>query len=372
MRCIFAIILFIIPLYSFANTIQFPHACIAGDKITIAAVGDVLLHQPLQKKAAVDGFQSLWKEALPYIQSATIAYANLEGPMADGVTRNGRVLNQGSRWNDEIYTSYPMFNYHPSLAAALRKSGFNIVSTANNHALDRYALGIDKTIDHLKEVGLQYCGTRLRNSQQERVAIIQKNNWKVAWIACTEMTNGMTDKFKQVLHCYNNEDRQWILQTIHTLRNQVDAIIVSPHWGDEYQNYPNVRQKLFAHLVLDAGATAVIGSHPHVLQPMEKYITKDGRATFIVYSMGNFVSYQGAQQTRSTIILLLGLTKTKQGVVINGVKYVPMYMQNRGNKLYLSCLTKEKDNNAMQLITKILPVGNILSQGEISTNPECQ
>lgn len=355
----------------FANTLEFPNACAYGDKITIAAVGDILLHNPLQRKGVKQGFKSLWQEALPYIESATFAYANLEGPIAANVNSNGSVI-KANAWNADVYSSYPQFNYPPSLAKDLRDSGFDLVSTANNHALDRYSIGIDRTISALNQAGLKFCGTRVRSSNDSRVAIMEKGNWKVAWISCTEMTNGFNDRYRQVLYCYKSIDKNWIMNTIHDLKNKVDAIIISPHWGNEYQTYPTKTQQYFARQMLDAGATAVIGSHPHVLQPMEKYITKDGRATLIAYSLGNFVSYQGSMQTRSTIILLLGLTKTNQGVVINAVKYVPMYMINRNQQLYLSCLTKEKNQTAFDFITRILPSGNVLfTSGDSINNLQC-
>src|SRR5262249_33114649 len=152
-----------------------------------------------------------------------------------------------------------------------------------------------------------------------------------------------------------------------------DAIIISPHWGEEYERYPNDEQKHFAHEVLDAGATAVIGSHPHVLQPLQKYITKDGRATLIMYSLGNFISYQGRTNSRSTVILLLGLTKTSQGTIINGVRFVPMYMQNRSgwDDLKLTRLP-QGNSSATQSISQVMPMGNALYSSHIVTNPQCQ
>ena len=340
--------------------ITFSNACMKGNSLVIAAVGDVLLHDPLQAKALRQGFTSLWEAALPFLKLADVAYANLEGPIADGINRLGQEINNRSQFKN-IYTGFPMFNYPPHLATALKESGFDIVSTANNHGLDRYAIGVDKTINALNKAGVAYIGTRQRGSNQSWIHVIQKNGFKIAWISCTEMTNGFNDKYKQVLYCYKKNDKKWILNTIKELKFKVDAIIISPHWGEEYQRTPNAEQKQFAREVLEEGATAVLGSHPHVLQPMQKYITKDGRATIIMYSLGNFVSYQGKPHTRNTIILFLNLNKTSQGTIISDVRFVPMYMQNRNgwNDLKLTTIPNTNQSHLQELY-QILPRENAI------------
>lgn len=355
-------------------TIEFPQACVKGTQIIIAAVGDILLHYPLQLKASRQGFTSLWGQALPFLQTADMTYGNLEGPIGVGVNHQGQEVPASEQWEPYFNTAFPHFNYHPSIAPALKTSGFNIISTANNHSLDRFPLGVDKTLATLEKAGLNSIGARPRQSQQQRLKIIEKKGIKVAWIACTQHTNGIVDKYQQILHCHQKTDRQWILQTIQQLKTQVDAIIVTPHWGEEYQQHFNAAQTQFAHQVLEAGASAVIGSHPHVLQGVEKYQTKDGRSTFISYSLGNFVSFQGTPTNRSTILLLLGLTKTSNGTIINGFRFVPMYMQNRNGTENIQ-LTRVLENSRYsvpyRIISQILPMGNALYSGPIVTNPQC-
>ncbi len=360
--------------YAENKTITFPNACIQGKKIVIAAMGDLLLHRPLQQKASSKGFESLWGEAIPYIQNADIAYANLEGPIAIGINHLGEKVNDSYQWDFNVYSDFPLFNYHPQLAKDLKKTGFSIVSTANNHAFDRHSIGVDKTLDLLDSVGIAYVGSRKSYSEASFVKIVDTQGVKIAWIACTEHTNGQADTNHQMLYCYKPSDKQWILKTIQELKPKVDAIIVSPHWGVEYQEQANQTQQAFAKEVLNAGATAVIGSHPHVLQPVEKFTTTDGRATLISYSLGNFISFQGSVRTRSTIILLLGLTKSADKTIINGVRFVPMVMVNRNGtpNIHLAQLSPE-DNHlaAFGYISRAIPLGNALYSLPIVTNPEC-
>lgn len=306
-------------------------ACEEGDSLTIAAVGDLLIHARLQRQALNDpeGFKSLWGEIGPLLKEADVTYANLEGPTAAGVDARGRdVTDPGKVFDDKVYTSYPMFNYHPSLLDDLMDSGVDIVSTANNHSLDRWALGADRTIDELKARNLPYTGTRARGDESAPWhAITENNGFRLAWLACTYGTNGIPDRSDQVLLCY--EDRQEVLDTIKELAadDTIDAVIVTPHWGTEYKATPNAREITLAHDMLEAGATAIIGSHPHVLQPWERYKTRDGRETFVIYSLGNFISGQRHLPRRSTLVLYLGLKRGLDGVVrVSGARYVPLHM----------------------------------------------
>jgi hypothetical protein len=354
------------------ETLVYP--CVKGKQIVIALVGDLLFHYPLQLKASSDGFASLWQEAIPFLQAANITYGNLEGPIGAGILPNGKQVEDPLHWKTYLLSRFPSFNYHPSVAPALKMSGFHIVSNANNHILDRGSLGIDKTVDTLDQHHITHMGVKAQASNTPWYAIVEKEGFKIAWIACSEHTNGIPDKYQQVLTCYGGKDRSTINGMINTLKKEVDAIIVAPHWGVEYQTFPNRAQQQFAKEVLNAGASAVVGSHPHVLQPVEQFITTDGRATLISYSLGNFVSYQGSPKNRTSMILLLGLTKTTNGTKINGVRFVPIFMENRSGieNIHVRILSKAQLwNNFAKLFEPIIPLKNALFSLPIVTDPEC-
>lgn len=320
--------------------LDFGAACSEGDRLTIAAVGDLLIHGALQRQglAESDGFESLWRGVAPLLRQADVTYANLEGPTAAGVDKRGRdVTDPGKRFDDNVYSSYPMFNYHPSLLDALLSSGVDVVSTSNNHSLDRWSLGADRTIEALEAAGLPFTGTRTvaeRGPKGDHAwhTTTTANGFTLAWIACTYGTNGIPDRQAQVLHCY--EDQSVLLDEVRALaaRSDLDAVFVTPHWGTEYRAQPNRREVDLARRLADAGALAVIGAHPHVLQPWERHVTPDGRETFIIYSLGNFVSGQRQLARRSTLLLYLGLTRGADGVVrLNGARYVPLHMTRRAD-----------------------------------------
>lgn len=311
-------------------------AVACAHEVHIIAVGDVLLHPPLQKKGLSQGFQSLWTVTIPQLKNADITYGNLEGPAA------GMIDMQGKETKDErrAYTSFPMFNYSPDLVKALKSSGFDVLSTANNHTLDRLSLGIDRTIATLNDHQMAYAGTRPRNSEGTWYTVTVKNTISIAWVACSQDTNGIADRHRQVLLCYR--DKPQVLELITELAKIHDAVIVTPHWGVEYQTRPNKAQHRLAHEFAQAGALAVLGSHPHCVQPFDWITTSAGGKVFIAYSLGNFISNQGSLKNRASGLLSLHLKKEAGVTTIDKVAYQPTYMENRSALMSLSLVTSAK------------------------------
>lgn len=321
------------------SALKYSEACSPEENIEIVAVGDVLLHAPLQVQATKnpERFVSLWSQMLPIFDRSDLVYANLEGPVAPGVLRSGQeVPDPGFVYDGRVYSSYPQFNYHPFLVEDLKRSGVDVVSTANNHALDRHSLGANRTIEQLEKNGLPFTGTqKMGESGKPWYAITEVKGRRIAWLACTFSTNGIPDRQNQVLPCYKDPKR--LLGMVSQLARDpnIDAVIVTPHWGVEYQHKPHESQVWLGHQLIEAGATAVIGTHPHVVQPWEKYVAKDGREGFIIYSTGNFVSYQQEIAKRTSVLVQLNLVAPRGGgkMKIRGVQYLPLFMGHSRNSL---------------------------------------
>lgn len=310
-------------------TLRFRAEVDPDSEIVVAAVGDLLIHTSLQAQAVTHprGFWSLWHGTTDLMRAADITYANLEGAVARDVTVNGRVLDEPAAMSDRrVYTGFPQFNYPPTLPLALAEIGIDVVSTANNHALDRFAVGVDRTLDALDEVGIRATGTRRRNdSDATWHTVVQARGKRVAFLACTFSTNGIPDLKNQVLYCYR--DRATVLENIRKLRAtpDIDAIILTPHWGRQYTHVPDAAQRALARDAVEAGADAVIGTHPHVVQPWQIHRTKSGHEGFIAYSTGNFIGGYRSLQRRTTPIVLLGLAETPDGrLVAAGARYIPL------------------------------------------------
>ena len=135
-------------------------------------------------------------------------------------------------FDNSVYSGFPMFNYHPNLVRDIKASRFDVVSSANNPALDRRAKGADMTIEVQDANGLKHTGVRHTSTGAEGTfhTIVEKNGWRVAFIACTFSTNGVPDKFKQVLMCFEQKDL--VLEIVRNLAADatIDAVIATPHW----------------------------------------------------------------------------------------------------------------------------------------------
>jgi len=323
--------------------------CMGTNRTSIAAVGDVLLHGRLQREgyAHPQGFNALWGAIDPVFKAATISYANLEGPVAAGRTRRFRASpDPGARFDNRVYTSFPMFNYHATVLDSLKTSGIDIVSTANNHAMDRGSIGRNQTDAALRARGILYTGSIDASAARDFVAYTPSKMGRIAWIACSFSTNGVPDPKRQVLLCY--ADRDELLATVHRLakRSDIAAVFVTPHWGNEYTAKPNQRQKSLARALAGAGATAILGTHPHVLQPWEVLPNAGGGQSLAIYSTGNFVSGQRQTARRSSILAWIELcTPHPTGdlardigakLVVDHASWLPLWMDYTAQGLRLT------------------------------------
>ncbi len=324
---------------SAGEPIRFASACDRGDRITIAAVGDLLFHASLQRQAlrGRGSYAEFWWPVRNILEDADITYGNLEGTVAEGVAAGGRdVQDPGRRLDGRVYTGAVngmIFNYHPSLIGDLKDSGFDIVSTANNHAGDRGVLGVDRTIDALERGGLPFAGTRRRGEEQLRPwsTIIEANGVRVAFIACTYGSNGGADSGGRMLNCYR--DREVVFGEIRWSAEDpdVDAVVLTPHWGIENSTTPLPSDRVYAREAIDAGADVIIGAHPHVLQPWEKVTTRSGREGLVIYSLGNFISNQPWTPNRSGAIALIELVKPMgERARLSAAGFVPTWVERSG------------------------------------------
>ncbi|MBJ6363607.1 CapA family protein [Paenibacillus sp. GCM10012307] len=250
------------------------------------AAGDVMMHTP-QYPGSYDSkrkryiFDPFFEQVRPILEEGDWTIVNLEVPLGG---------------EDLKYTGYPLFNAPPEMAEALKKSGINIVGTANNHALDRGEKGVIRTIAALKEQGLIHNGTASSQAQADQAVIIEKNEIRMGFLAYTYGTNGIPiPEGKPYLVSLIDEQR--MVEDIEKLKAEgADFITVNLHFGIEYQFQPNEEQQRIAHKLIEAGADIIAGSHPHVVQPYEVVdtVNADGsaRRSVIIYSMGNFISNQ--------------------------------------------------------------------------------
>ena len=287
----------------------------------LTAIGDVMCHNT-QYMDAYDSntgnydFSYVFDDIEYYIKSSSITVANLETTFAG---------------EDLGYNNYPRFNTPDALAYNLKKLGVDVVSTAGNHSLDYGFDGLSRTIDTLNSADISHVGTY--KTQEERDTIVFKyiKGIKIAFLNYAYGTNGISIPSDKTF-CINLIDKDLIKKDIEVAKSQnADMIVASVHWGTEYSTVPNDTQNELADFLFQNGVNVILGTHPHVLQKMEKRTvtledgsTQDG---FVIYSLGNFISDQNAANTRSSIILNLQITKhTDNTITIDNVSYTPIYM----------------------------------------------
>lgn len=315
--------------------------CADSARVSMAFVGDVLLHSPLQRQGYARGFDTVWGAATPFLRGADLAVANLEGPTAPGLRRGGgQGADPGPVFDGSVYTSYPLFNYHPSVLPALRAAGVDLVSTANNHALDRFSAGADATIRELAAAGLPHVGTIPAGAAATFAHVAPTRIGNIAFVACTYSTNGIPDRQGQVLQCHAHREALLGLVSAYARRGDIAGVIVLPHWGIEYTSSPASQDRALARALVAAGATAVIGTHPHVVQSWE--MVPGGAGTVpVIYSTGNFVSGQPGLDRQTGMLARLELCRSRPSadmghalrrrVSVASAGWVALYMARTAN-----------------------------------------
>ena len=293
--------------------------------IHMAVIGDIMSHSTNFKNAYSSAskdydFSNVFKNIKSKISDADIAIGNLETSFA-GPQRG--------------YSGYPTFSTPDALATNLKDLGIDLLSTANNHCMDKGYTGLTRTLDILDKVKIEHAGTSRSEDEQNTVVIKDVNGIKIAFLSYTYGTNGITvpsDKKYSV----NMIDKELIKKHLDAAKEKnPDLICVNMHWGIEYQLKENKEQDQLADFLFENGVDCIFGSHPHVLQPMKKQTitledgtTKDG---FVIYSLGNFMSGQIYAHTKSTVILDIQVTKNSEDKIsIDSINYTPVYLYDKG------------------------------------------
>ncbi len=288
----------------------------------LIAVGDIMMHSP-QTAAGYDArkktynFDSFFSEVKDVLSTGDWVIGNLETPLA------GKAFG---------YSGYPLFNAPPELADALKKAGFTILTTANNHALDRREQGVLQTLKNIRARGLLSTGTAASQAEADRILIVTRNAISMAVLAYTYGTNGIPlPEGKEYLVSLMDERK--IIKDIERARKLgADVVTVALHFGVEYERQPNEKQTKLAEQLIKAGADIILGSHPHVVQPFQ-YVQADGpdghpRTGIVIYSLGNFISNQTGNFTDYGVIFSLDIVKhfPEQRIELKHIETTPTWV----------------------------------------------
>ncbi len=283
-------------------------------EVVISAVGDVMMPGSIQSAASRDkrGYDLLFEKIAPDLAESDITFANLETPVDHAAGISG----------------YPRFNARRELLGSLRKAGVDIVSIANNHAMDAGSDGLKRTIDNIEAAGIAFIGAGRTDAEAAAPRFLKTRGMNIAFLAYTYGSNQpLPQRFGDaprvnIMGIDSETDLACAAASVRRARAEADLVVVSLHWGLEYETSPTNWQRRIASELIEAGADVLLGHHPHVLQPIESYTARDGRIGLIAYSLGNFISSQNAgvshanendQKALRGDGIILRITATKKG-----------------------------------------------------------
>ncbi|GAT63872.1 CapA family protein [Paludibacter jiangxiensis] len=305
-----------------------------NDSIILVFAGDIMGHVPqieaaYNKSTKTYDFNPCYTYIEPYIKSADIAVANLEVPLAG-----------------KPYSGYPCFSSPDALLDGAVNAGFKVMQLANNHIADRGERGIERSYITVNKK-VKSMGVYPNQAQRDSLypLIIEVKGLKIALLNCTFGTNGHVVSAPKIV---NLIDTVQIRNDIQTARKRgAQFVVMTIHWGNEYELKSNSLQESLAGFMTKAGVDAIIGSHPHVVQNFEMLSRSDSSKIPVFYSLGNMISNQRWRNSNGGI--LARITILKNSCKIKKVDYLPFYVYkgtlNRKFQYYL--IPTEKYRNGL-------------------------
>jgi len=250
-------------------------------RVTFTAVGDNLIHDTVYEQAAARS-------------SNGYDFSDAYDRIADKIAApDVAILNQETIISTEHnVSSYPTFNSPVEVGEEMLEIGFDVFNIATNHSLDKGEKGLISAINFWKSKNAVTCGAYLNGDDMSNIPMNEVNGVKIAYLGFTDSTNGLSLPDDSEVILVRAKDESLIQQRIVAAKKKADVVIVSAHWGNEYTHEPTDYQRELAEKIASWGADVIIGTHPHVIQPVEYITNPDGRQTLVAYSLGNFISAQ--------------------------------------------------------------------------------
>lgn len=298
-----------------------------ANTFSLMMVGDNLLHKPISESGR--------RKNGKYNYDFLFTHIKDEAESADAAMINQEVVLGGAKLG---ISGYPSFNGRYEVGDAIAKAGFNVVLHATNHSLDKGAAGIKNCLKfwRKKHPDIKVTGMNESAKAQNKITYIKKKGICVAILSYTYGTNGIRMP-ESMPYAVNMLTKKKVARDVRKAKKKADFIVVCPHWGTEYNTGIDASQKRWAKYFLKIGVDLVIGTHPHVIEPVKWMKGKGGRKMLVYYSLGNFVnstSRRGAGVARQFYggMAKVNLRRNADGkVVISKAKFVPLITHKKAN-----------------------------------------
>lgn len=291
---------------------------LADSSVSFAACGDNLIHDTIYEyglEKRDSDFSFLYDNISKRLSEADVRILNLETILVD---------------DPKDYSGFPAFGTPVEVGMAAKEAGFDIFTCATNHALDKGMIGIDTTASFCDENDITYLGIQ-PSEEKERVPykVFWKKGYSFAMFNYTMgLSNTNSDLYAEATEyavaMLNDDNREQIVSDLTEAQNVADAVIVFVHWGTEDSGGIDEFQKKWAEIFNDCGVDVVVGTHPHVLQPVERLINEVGNETLIYYSLGNLVSSQRGEDNRLGGIAEFDFEMTMDGIKVASYDMAPV------------------------------------------------
>ena len=315
-------------------------------------VGDVMVCESQLKayKSSKYDFHPEFDYIKDALSNADYTMANMEGTVG--------------KYNKSPYSGYPQFNCPETILTALKDSGVDFLTLANNHMLDRFFDGLKNTVTWVEKAGFDFVGAYRTKEERQTPKVVDVNGIKIGFVAYTHSTNSI-ERLAKGLDPGATEygvpyiQKADIAGDIQKLRDAgAEVVIAFPHWGTEYVREPDASQMKYAKKLASAGADIILGSHSHMVQPMMLKSMTDAsgrtRDAFVIFSLGNFLSDHVLQYTDCGVILEFTISENSDGSFSCGdVGYIPTY-----------CWQPTEGD------VRVLPSGKYLKEGPVGMTEE--
>jgi poly-gamma-glutamate synthesis protein (capsule biosynthesis protein) len=313
------------------------------EEITLVAVGDIMLAHRLEPFIEKYGPSYPYKYTAHIFKKADISFANLESPLS----------TKGEPVPNKEYT----FRAHPKVAEGLKDAGFDVLSLANNHILDYGEEALFETIEVLDSKMIFHIGAGKNVFEARKPVILKVKGKKFGFLA---YSNTLPKEFwaeeEKAGTAYGKFSR--VKKDVKELKEKVDFLIVSFHWGNKENISPQEYQRNLAHLAIDHGADIILGHHPHILSGIETY--KNG---VIIYSLGNFAFGSYSEKVKESAIFRFSFSKDK----LQKLEIIPVSVYNKRVKFQPRILKKEAAERALKGIQELSEEFNTKIKIENST-----
>lgn len=334
------------------------------NSVNLLAVGDNLIHiEVIKSGEQEDGsynYDHLYANVKDVISAADIAVINQE------------TILGGS---DFPYSGYPNFNSPTQIGDALIAAGFDVVLHATNHTMDKGLKAVNNTFSYWKEhPEITVVGINESEEAGKQIKIVEKNGIKIAMLNYTYGLNGHSLP-KDKPYLVNMLDKEKMAEDIKKAEAEADFTIVFPHWGTEYVYEPTKSQRELTRFFYELGVDLVIGTHPHVLQPVEWIETDGDHRMLVYYSLGNFMSYQREAPRMLGGIANIRIIKDDSGAYIDEASITPIVTHyENGPKDYHYGIYKLDDYNAdlaqLHGVSELAKKGSFTYEGTLSLAKE--